>query len=132
MTTDERDARLTAYALSDPGLSAADRLEVEATLRTDPAARQALEETLKLAQLLTTGLAAEQAALPAEAPVAIPSSRGEQAEAKSGRWKMYAAAAAVMVAVLGGLYADLRRAQGSAIADARRTPAEHAAACTGS
>src|SRR5687768_9458 len=105
MTTDERDARLTAYALSDPGLSAADRLEVEETLRTDPAARQALQETLKLAQLLTTGLAAEQAALPAEAPVTIPSSLASRPNAKSGRWKMYTAAAAVMIAVLGGLYA---------------------------
>lgn len=124
MTTEERDARLTAYALNDPGLSAADRQEVEETLRADPAARQALQETLKLAQVLTTGLAAEQAALPAETPVAIPSSLAGKPKRRG--WKMYATAAAVMVAVFGGLYATFgdHRVREAA----RRTQAQHAAA----
>jgi Ca-activated chloride channel family protein len=104
MTPEERDTRLTAYALNDPGLTVADRKAVEDALRTDPAARQALQETLKLAQLLKTGLAAEQAALPAEPPVAIPSSSATKPKSKSGRWARYVVAAAVLLAVVSGGY----------------------------
>ncbi|HVK17509.1 MAG TPA: von Willebrand factor type A domain-containing protein [Fimbriiglobus sp.] len=124
MTTDEHDSRLTAYALNDPGLSADDRLAVEETLRNDPAARQELQETLKLAQLLAAGLAAEQAALPAEAPVTVPLSVANKPRRRG--WKMYATAAGVMIAVLGGLYATFGHQKVREAA--RRTQAEHVAA----
>ena len=38
MTTEDRDARLTAYALDDKSLTPADRREIETLLTTDPAA----------------------------------------------------------------------------------------------
>lgn len=51
------DPRLTAYALGE--LPEAERAEVEALLRDDPAARAALEETASLAGLLKEELRAE-------------------------------------------------------------------------
>ena len=45
MTTEDREARLTAYALDDTGLTSADRREIETLLTTDPATRRAVEET---------------------------------------------------------------------------------------
>jgi Ca-activated chloride channel family protein len=102
MTAEDREARLTAYALGDPGLSPADRREVEAQIAADTAARRAVEETRRLAQLLTAGLAAEQAALPAEAAVTIPTPERAMRTHKS--WaKAFVAAAAVVIAV-GGTY----------------------------
>jgi Ca-activated chloride channel family protein len=104
MTPEEREARLTAYALNDPSLTRAERQEIEALLRTDPAARQAVEETRALAQLLTAGLVAEQVALPDEEPVTIPSALANQTKPRRRRWKAYSTAAALLAA-FGGLYA---------------------------
>ena len=98
MTTEDRDARLTAYALDDRGLTAADRQAVEALCATDPAARQAVDETRHLARVLTDALTAEQAA-PADEPVTIPA----VATPRPARgWTRYVVAAAVLIAVGGG------------------------------
>lgn len=102
MTADDRDDRLTAYALNDPGLSAADCQEIETQLAADPAARQAVEETRQLARLLTGALAAEQAALPAEPAVTIPAPEKEM-PTNTGWAKRLVAVAAVLAAV-GGVY----------------------------
>jgi Ca-activated chloride channel family protein len=102
MTAEDREARLTAYALNDPGLSPTDRREVEAQIAADAATRRAVDETRRLAQLLTAGLAAEQAALPAEPAVTIPAPDRAMRTHKS--WaKAFVAAAAVLIAV-GGTY----------------------------
>lgn len=103
MTPDERDARLTAYALNDPSLTDADRTAVETRLRTDPTARAAIEETRKLAQLLTTSLVAEQAALSADAVVTIPSAHAKKPDADRIGWKPFIAVGVLLVA-FGGLY----------------------------
>ena len=58
--------RLTAYALNDPGLTAAERTVIEEHLTADPAARQAVEETRQLGALLTTSLSREQVTLTAD------------------------------------------------------------------
>lgn len=104
MTPEERDARLTAYALNDPGLTDADRTAVETRLRTDPTARATVDETRKLAQLMTTSLAAEQAALSADASVTIPSSLAKKPKADRIGWKPFITIAALLI-VFGGLYA---------------------------
>lgn len=100
MTAEDRDARLTAYALNDPGLLAGTRQEIEAQLATDPAARSAVEETRRLAQVLTAGLVAEQAAAPVGTPLAIPA----RPKAVKRDWVRYVVAAAVLLAVGGGSY----------------------------
>ncbi len=114
MTPEERDARLTAYALDDPGLTDADRTAVETRLRTDPTARAAVEETRKLAQLLTTSLAAEQAALPADAAVTIPLTPARKRDGDRINWKPFIAVGVLLVA-FGGLYAvsELFKDQGA-------------------
>src|SRR5262245_61478719 len=101
MTPEDRAVRLTAYALNDPGLSTADRAEVEATLATDSAARAEVEETRKLAGLLTASLAAELAAQPTEAPVAVPTTAAP-ARTRS-RWALFAVAASVLLLVASGV-----------------------------
>jgi len=104
MTTEERDARLTAYALNDPGLSPTARHEIEAMLANDPASRQAVEETRRIGQLLTESLAAEQAAMPAESVVTIPAQK--PAERKTAGWAKYFVAASVaLMAGAGALVA---------------------------
>ncbi|HKB02560.1 MAG TPA: von Willebrand factor type A domain-containing protein [Gemmataceae bacterium] len=99
MTPEELEAPLTAYALNDPGLSAADRQQIEAQLASDPAARRAVEETRRLAAVLTEALGAEQAATLPEAIVTIPAAK------PTGRrvagWTKYVVAAAVLVATAG-------------------------------
>jgi len=59
MTFQENDPRLTAYALGE--LDEAERREVEALLADDEQARQAVEETRRLAGMLTDDLADEPA-----------------------------------------------------------------------
>lgn len=103
MTAEDREARLTAYALDDPGLSAADRRELEAQLAADPAARRAVEETRKLSRLLTAGLAAEQAALPAE-PSAVTIPAPERTMRTHSSWSKSLVAAAVVVVAVAGSY----------------------------
>ena len=98
MTTEERDIRLTAYALNDPSLTSSVRDKIEATLASDAGTRQAVEETRQLAQVLTEGLAAEQNALPMAKPVTIPATRPVPA---TRRWAKYVVAATVVVAVCG-------------------------------
>lgn len=107
MTLDHRDARLTAYALDDPILTPADRQEVEAAMHADPAVRRAVEETREVARLLTTGLAAEDAKQPADVPITVPSAVVDKPHPKSGRWTTNAVAAAVLLAVFGGLLVSL-------------------------
>jgi Ca-activated chloride channel family protein len=102
MTPEEREAPLTAYALSDPGLSANARQDIETLLAADPAARRAVEETRQLARLLTEGLAAEQAATPAGPVVTIPPPK--PARRPAAGWTRYVVAAAVLVAAFGGTY----------------------------
>ena len=103
MTAEERESRLTAYALNDPGLTPAARREIETQLASDPAARSAVEETQRLGQLLTQGLAAEQSATKTESVVTIPAAKPQTA--KPARWGKYAVAAALVVMVFGGSYA---------------------------
>jgi Ca-activated chloride channel family protein len=102
MTADDREVRLTAYALGDPGLSPADRRDVETLLTADPTAARAVEETRRLAHLLTSGLAAEQAALPVEPAVTIPAPERTMRTSKS--WARPVVAAAAMLIAAGGLY----------------------------
>ncbi|HVK10749.1 MAG TPA: von Willebrand factor type A domain-containing protein [Gemmataceae bacterium] len=99
MTADDRDARLTAYALNDPGLSADDRNELQTLVETDTDARSAVEQTRRLARVLTDALAAEQAALPGDKSVTIPAT--PKARPTPG-WTRYVVAAAVLIAVGGG------------------------------
>jgi Ca-activated chloride channel homolog len=107
MTPEER---LTAYALNDPGLTAADRGEIETRLAADPAAQRAVAETRKVAEWLTAGLTAEQATTPAgefvTVPVIAPNPR-------RGRWTMWAVAAAVLLAFAGGVGTFLQTSQPS-------------------
>ena len=42
MNQEQREARLTAYALNDPGLTSAERSEIESLIVTDAEARQAV------------------------------------------------------------------------------------------
>lgn len=102
MTSDDRETRLTAYALGDPGLAPAQRQEVEALVESDPAARRAVEETRQLARLLTDALAAEQAAIPAEATVTIPAP--EKAMSTNNGWLKRLVAVAAVLAAVGGVY----------------------------
>jgi len=90
MTTEERESRLTAYALNDPGLSPAARREIETQLASDPAARRAVEEMRQIGQLLTAGLAAEQAATRTESVVTIPAEKSKSA--KPAWWAKHAVA----------------------------------------
>jgi Ca-activated chloride channel family protein len=78
MTAEERDARLTAYALGDASLSPSSRQEIETLLAGDPAARRAVEETRQLASVLTKGLHAEEAAMKPESVVTIPAPKARQ------------------------------------------------------
>ena len=91
MTLDPNDPRLTAYALNDPGLSVEDRAAVEA----DPLGLAAVEEIRRMATLLTAGLKAEQAAVPAG--VTVPSSKVVAAS----RLPIYLGAAVAGCIVLG-------------------------------
>jgi Ca-activated chloride channel family protein len=102
MTPEEREAPLTAYALNDPGLSPAARQEIEARLATDPSARRAVDETRRLARLLTEGLAAELSATRTESVVTIPTPKPTRRT--TAGWTKYFVAAAVLLAVFGGTY----------------------------
>jgi Ca-activated chloride channel homolog len=104
MTTEERESRLTAYALNDPGLSPAARREIETQLASDPAARRAVEETRRIGQFLTQGLAAEQAATKAESVVTIPAPEKPKS-VKPAWWAKHAVAAVLVVGLVGAGYA---------------------------
>jgi Ca-activated chloride channel homolog len=126
MTAEDRDARLTAYALNEPGLSADDRRELETLIAGDADARRAVEETRHLARVLTDALAAEQAALPTDKPVTIPA---PPAARPTRGWVRYVVAAAVLIAVGGGSLAVWSqwkgpRANEVAFAPEPRDPAE--------
>ena len=101
MNPDDRDSLLTAYALNDPSLSAADRAAVETRLASDPAAAQELEETRKLAETLTAGFATELET----APVTVPSQKAPKPQKTRSRLPLYGATAAMLLAGLFGLYA---------------------------
>jgi Ca-activated chloride channel homolog len=102
MTAEDRDAQLTAYALNDSSLTATAVQEVESLMATDTAARRAVEETRQLAQILTAGLTAEQAATPAETVVTIPMAKPESR--KPTRWAKYVVAASVLCVVCAGVF----------------------------
>lgn len=104
MTPDELETKLTAYALNDPGLSDADRTEIEARLRTDPAARQFLEETRQLGHLLTKSLAAEAQAVEPTLAKSVASSLAKPKPSSFNRIAITIAslAAVVMLAVFAG------------------------------
>jgi Ca-activated chloride channel family protein len=98
MTSEERESRLTAYALNDAGVSANERQEIETLLAGDPAARQAVEEARQFAKVLSEGLAAEQAAMPAPKGVTIPTPEPTNRKTPA-RWPQFIAAAMVLIAV---------------------------------
>jgi Ca-activated chloride channel family protein len=100
MTAEERESRLTAYALNDASLSPLWRQEIEKLVASDPTARQAVEETRRIGQVLTEALAAEQAATKTESVVTIPA-----VKAKAPRyWARYVVAAAAVLIAVGGTY----------------------------
>ncbi|QEL17097.1 YfbK domain-containing protein [Limnoglobus roseus] len=102
MTPEDFETKLTAYALNDASLTDAERGEIETRLRTDPAARQLLEETRQLGHLLTKSLAAEvQAAEPSVAP-AVASSLARKSKLKRWAITITSLAAVVMLAVFAG------------------------------
>ena len=92
--------RLTAYALNDPGLTADERATIELTLTTDPAARQAVEETRQFGALLTTSLTREQLTLTADVSPTTPAKPAR-------RWPAYvgglASGIALTLAVAAGV-----------------------------
>ncbi len=103
MTPEELDTKLTAYALNDASLTESDRLAIEAKLRTDPAARQWLEDARKLGHVLTQSLAAEAQEIEAK----IPAVATAQPKPKASRFNKIAItiaslAAVVMLAVFAG------------------------------
>ena len=102
MIGEDLDARLTAYAVGDPGLTDHDRAVVEAELAADPAQRAAVAATRKLAGLLREGLAAELAATPAAMAVSVPSSL---LPGRPPRWRGPTAvlAAGLLLATVAGL-----------------------------
>ena len=131
MTRDDLDARLTAFAVDDPGLTDLDRAAVLAELDVNPAARAAVDETRTLAALIRVGLAAELAAA-AEVGVAVPprGRRWRRAAAVAGGLAVAAGVAVGTVAALGGLPREgpNGRAAELAAVDAVRLPAAEAIA----
>jgi Ca-activated chloride channel homolog len=101
MTPDIFETKLTAYALNDPILTDAERTEIEARLRTDPAARQALEETRQVGHLLLKSLAAEAKAEEAKLPATVASTLAKPRPSSFNRFAITIAslAAVVMLAV---------------------------------
>ncbi|MBX3398089.1 MAG: von Willebrand factor type A domain-containing protein [Gemmataceae bacterium] len=104
MTPDIFETKLTAYALNDPSLTDAERAEIEARLRTDPAARQALEETRQVGHLLLKSLAAEAQAVEAKLPATVASTLAKPKPSSFNRFAITIAslAAVVMLAVFVG------------------------------
>ncbi|MGL6094177.1 MAG: YfbK domain-containing protein [Fimbriiglobus sp.] len=97
--TPDPDAVLTAFALNDPGLSAADRAAVETRLAADPAAVREVEEIRAVSASLTAGFAAELAASPTGA-VTVPSEKAAPAVKKrTVGWLPYVTIASLMLAV---------------------------------
>jgi Ca-activated chloride channel family protein len=103
MTSEEREARLTAYALNDSGVTSTERHEIESLLASDSAARLAVEETRQLASVLGEGLAAEQAAMPASKAVTIPAAK-PAAPKPPTRIPYFVAATVALFAVAGGTF----------------------------
>ncbi len=100
MNTDER---LTAYALNDPGLTEAERHEIEATLESDPNARRAVEETRHVAEVLSAALRTEEAAEPVRPPglaALTPFPATPRVPAPRG-WTRYVVTAIVLFGVVG-------------------------------
>ena len=94
MTDEEREVRLTAYALDDPDLTADERAEIDAEIAADAAVRAHVNEVRALAKLLSAGLAAEVAAVPL---LSVPAS-GVPRRSARGRWLP---AAIALLAVVG-------------------------------
>lgn len=101
MTPDTFETKLTAYALNDPSLTDAERNEIEARLRVDPAARQALEETRQVGHLLIKSLAAEAKAEEAKIPATVASTLAKPKTSSFNRFAITIAslAAVVMLAI---------------------------------
>ncbi len=104
MTPDIFETKLTAYALNDPSLTDAERTEIEARLRTDPAARQALEETRQIGHMLFKSLAAEAQSVEAKLPATVASALAKPKPSSFNRFAITIAslAAVVMLAVFVG------------------------------
>ena len=113
MTPDERDARLTAYALDDPGLTPTERDEIMQRVVADPAARRAVEETRAVATLLTAGLAAELAAQPA-GPVTVPSTLAPKPRRTVRTLAVMGGVAALAVAGLAVMIPNVQKVRESA------------------
>jgi Ca-activated chloride channel family protein len=118
MTPDIFETKLTAYALNDPSLTDAERAEIEARLRTDPAARQALEETRQVGHLLLKSLAAEAKAEEAKLPATVASTLAKPKPSSFNRFAITIAslAAVVMLAVFVGRPMWERNAWNDAVA----------------
>ncbi len=125
MTPDIFETKLTAYALNDPSLTDAERAEIEARLRTDPAARQALEETRQVGHLLLKSLAAEAQAEEAKLPATVASTLAKPKPSSFNRIAITIAslAAVVMLAVFVGRPMWERNARNDAVA-AKAAPFE--------
>jgi len=120
MNQEQREARLTAYALNDPGLSSAERSEIESLIVTDAEARQAVEETRHLSRLLTNGLAAEQAATPVTA-VTIPASSRPKTKSFARIFQLVAASIVVLaVASTTMIVRANRKAENERVAEAEQ------------
>ncbi|MCK4624528.1 MAG: von Willebrand factor type A domain-containing protein, partial [Phycisphaerae bacterium] len=97
MNTEHDEAKLTAYALGE--LGEAERAEVEAQLKSDPAASQEVEEIRKVAGILTDELKAEPAPK-------LTSQQRKAVEAQAGKprrklriWIPLSAAASILIVV---------------------------------
>src|SRR5436189_253308 len=97
MTIEQYEAKLTAYALDDPSITAEDRIALDAALARDPSAQAFVDETKRVAAMLTTGLAVEleTPARSANEAIVTPASlalrAGEEKKATRRGWTIIAA-----------------------------------------
>ena len=121
MISDEiRAARVTAFALGDPGLSATDRAAMEAEMETDPAVRREVDDIRRVAGLLGEAFAAEVAATPAT-QMTVPAKVARKPRSLP-RWPMVGvSAAAVLFAVTGAIALTQFGGSGGVSATTRKT-----------
>lgn len=123
MKTDMDEVKLTAYALGE--LDPAEAAEVEARLANDPAARQQVDQTRRLAGILTRELKAEAAPeLPGEMKDAIAAKAGGGVIIKRRQVLKWAVNIAASLLILGIVGAMLLPSLGRAREEARRANPE--------
>ncbi|MGK2908502.1 MAG: YfbK domain-containing protein [Sphingobium sp.] len=94
MEAEQYGPEFTAFALGDPGLTAAQKVAVEARIAADPEARAAVEETAALGQHLSQQLAMEPAVVSPRGETVVASAAKRRALRQSVAW---AATIAAMV-----------------------------------